>query len=1118
MLHQDILLRTRLIPPRPPRNLLARPQLLARLREALDYRLTILHAGTGYGKSSVLAAFCIDDTPIFWYTLDESDSDVQHFLAYLVAAFRQHLPDALGAPSALLNELGTDAGIAPAHVIDALINALSDALKTPSLLILDDYQVVDDAPEIGALIERLLNFLPANLHVIISTWHPLAFSSLVTWRARGETLEIGRSDLAFRSDEIDELFRQDGGAPLDARDLLLLHNKTEGWPIVLHLIRQGLRSGATSVADLLAEGSGSSTALFDYLAREVVDRQPPEIAAFLRETAVLAELTPGACDAVRRDPESSESAPILRHLLAQDFFVVAVGDDTYRYHHLFHDFLRSLSATDPAGERERNRRAATWHQAQGDTLAAVPHWQAAGEYETAANAIEAIGESALQAGRLNRLADWIDMLPANVLAGRPRLLALMGDIYRMRSLFDGALAWYAQAEQVWRTRDDAAGISRALRGQALVYLDTVRSAQAETLLQEALRLTDGTPDREAQARLLQLLAENKLNQGKPEEAESLRRRADLLRNEAPGDDTLDARVKLRTGRLLEARRTLEAHLAHDATRTGAAGESGPPRSHRETVLILSLVEALMGEEARAYTLAEQGIALGERLNSPFVTAVGYMRLGHALQLRGDYAEATRWYREAIALGDRLAVRRTRAEAMWGLTRAYGYGGDLESATSAAAEGLEIASESGDIWLMALARLALGASHQLAGNAEQAIPIVMQALNAFRECNDIFGRAAARLWMALAWLDLAEKPAPPSSKQQSAEGAPREGEAGAMSHFLASMRDLLALCEVNQFDFLFTSPSLAGPPNERRLVPLLLAARDHGVRPAYVARLLAALNMPEIRMHPGYQLRIQTLGAFRVWRGDAEISAREWQRDKARQLLQVLLSERVAGEMPRIWGEQWAARWLQREEIIERLWPNLAPDTATRDFKVALNALVRALELPQAGAATRSFYFIEREGTAYRLRADADIWLDAAEFEAHCRRGLLGPLDDAAIHALRAALAMYGAGYLPDARYEDWAQTPRDRLQNLFLRAADRLTTILLDRGAFHETLAVCEAILQQDNCWEHAWQVMIRVHLQQGNRSQALRVLARCTETLQRELAVEPAPETLALLGAAQLT
>ena len=313
----------------------------------------------------------------------------------------------------------------------------------------------------------------------------------------------------------------------------------------------------------------------------------------------------------------------------------------------------------------------------------------------------------------------------------------------------------------------------------------------------------------------------------------------------------------------------------------------------------------MGQGERAFAFAQEGIALGERLESPFITAVGHMRLGHALQLganphpvlprdngreqrdaqtthfwrpRTSYGEAIGWYRSAIALGDSLAVRRTCTEAMWGLTRAYGYGGDLELAASTAAEGVEIALEAGDIWLVALTSLALGASHVLAGKPNVSIAILTRALGAFRECNDTFGRTACRLWLALAYLDM-ERGVPWANVERASSVMLRDAEVhgvgerhgGAMSHFLTSADDLLALCETNGYNFLFTGPSLLGPPDERRLVPLMLDACAHHIRPAYVGRLLALAGLPDIQVHPGYQLRVQMLGAFRAWRGKAEIA-------------------------------------------------------------------------------------------------------------------------------------------------------------------------------------------------------------------------------------------------------
>ena len=132
-------------------------------------------------------------------------------------------------------------------------------------------------------------------------------------------------------------------------------------------------------------------------------------------------------------------------------------------------------------------------------------------------------------------------------------------------------------------------------------------------------------------------------------------------------------------------------------------------------------------------------------------------------------------------------------------------------------------------------------------------------------------------------------------------------------------------------------------------------------------LAERLDLPKSATHR----LLQTLGAFRVWRGDVEVEPREWQRGTARQLFQLLLTER--------------GRWLQREEIIEKLWPQLGAGAAQRDFKVALNALKEAVE-PARGADGVSAY-VEREGSAYRLRMEADLWVDCEEFERGCQAGL-----------------------------------------------------------------------------------------------------------------------------------
>jgi two-component SAPR family response regulator len=200
------------------------------------------------------------------------------------------------------------------------------------------------------------------------------------------------------------------------------------------------------------------------------------------------------------------------------------------------------------------------------------------------------------------------------------------------------------------------------------------------------------------------------------------------------------------------------------------------------------------------------------------------------------------------------------------------------------------------------------------------------------------------------------------------------------------------------------------------------------------------------------------------------------------------------------------RWIEREEIFELLYREMSTDSASRDFKVALNALNKALE-PERGDDEPAF--IAREESAYGLRANADVWIDADEFTQLVARAEKAN-DDAALELYRRALALYHDDFLiADARYDDWAIAERERLLALYLRAADRLAAELLARGAFDECIAWCEKILARDRCWEHAYRLMMQAYAGRGDRAQVRRVFEQCKRVLRDELEVDPSAATM---------
>ena len=79
----SVVIETKLHPPELFAEYVSRPRLIQQLDTASVRPLTVVTAPTGYGKSTLLAAWCEQATPArrcAWLSLDESDNDPMSFL------------------------------------------------------------------------------------------------------------------------------------------------------------------------------------------------------------------------------------------------------------------------------------------------------------------------------------------------------------------------------------------------------------------------------------------------------------------------------------------------------------------------------------------------------------------------------------------------------------------------------------------------------------------------------------------------------------------------------------------------------------------------------------------------------------------------------------------------------------------------------------------------------------------------------------------------------------------------------------------------------------------------------------------------------------------------------
>lgn len=1073
---QGLVVHTRLLRPQLKLHHLYRPRLQKQLRQSLALPVTVVKAEAGYGKTTAVVE-CLDRLagPSFWYSLTPSDADPLIFLTHLIHAFRTTYPTCGDDALALLTQPG-GAAQHGGDALDALLNDLLDHLTEDAVLVLDNYHMVE-GPTINTLVERLIENAPPTLHLVLITHRTPNLRGRSRWRAYGEWAEVTTTDLAFTPEEVQALFAL-RGLPLTMKQAQALTIETEGWAIALQMILQSLQDTAPGrVEELLPHLPDYLDDVFAFLANEVLNQQSPEMQRFLLRTSILSQLDAQVCEFLLDDPRARER---LRFLDEHSLFVIREGDAHYRYHRLFQIFLQSHAESRLGSLQPLHRRAAVFYRQQGDLETAIYHLLSAADFSQVAELLTDIAREMIYRGRYKTLAAWIDRLPDRLLDKYPELLLRRGDAARLTSRYEEALQWYRRAERQAIRREDRLIEVRALRGQAMVYLDTVQPALAAPVLHKALRrLPDGHLGE--RVKLLLLLAENLVNEGRLSQAERLYRTVQIHR---PTRESLDIelRIQVRAGKLATARALAEQL---PSTTTRGPDRQPMPRAHREVMVLLSWIGAFTGESEAARRYAEQSLRLGQELTSPILECVALARLGHAWLTGPDYGpqQTEEYYRQSLAKAEAIRVPRFCVEAHLGLTLVEGLRGHLWSAQQYARQGLETLDLTGDRYLSAVVWLALGVAGVLCHDT-RAENWLLTAIRRGEQCGDRYTPCLARLWLAWTALRNDDRTACQKALSAALHAMQREG-----------------------YDFMLTAAPFLGMKDSGQRIQLLQAALHFEIATAYASRLLQkALQRvswtgglpfgpwvaPPLEHRGPLPLYVQTLGPFRVWRGLHEIPASAWTRNKALRLFQFLLVHRH--------------RPVHREEVMEALWPEKDPQAAAAALRVTLNALHQALE-PARPPGTPPVY-VQRSGETLHLNPEASLQLDIDVFERLIRdaQRVHAVAPSEALNLYRRALALYQGDFLEGCRYEDWANLERERLLELYLMTAITVGEMLVAQGALEEAIALAHAILQRDPCCEEAYGLLIRSFGKQGRRSLVLRTYERCRRQLWAHLGVEPSP------------
>lgn len=1024
--------------------------------QSKNYPVTVIQAGPGYGKSTTIVSYLNEnyEDQYYWYSIDELDSDPALFFLNFIHAFKYKDQDIGSEAVKFLNQSG-DKEIPLKKIIDIFINELLNKLDQEKFIVLDDFHLVNKKEKITNLLAYFIKRIPPFLHIIISTRSEINLPQFAHLKLKRQLLLIKEEEFSLSKKEINNFLEAEYDLNLNKKDLKDIYQITEGWIIAVDLIGESLNNG-TDISDIIKNKANSLDLLFKYLAFEVLENQNEKIKNFLLKTAVLKYLRVEICNELLEIDNSEE---IINYIIDKKLFTYYLGDNQFRYHHLFHEFLEEQGKK-RYDYQKLHSKAADICLKNSENGFAIYHSLKAEDFDKAAEIILFSADKLLELGRLETLDEALEKLPDSKFEEIPRLYMYKGDVYRLQNHFDQALEAYQKAKESFLEEEDQINLSFILQKIAMIYLDTVQPLKAEEYLKKALEIRD-KESLWVESDLLKLMAENKANEGHFEEAKNLFDQAEDGTEAEISNNNFSARVKLRTGKLKEAQEFLTDKLNNEEV------ETRRPRSHRETILILSLIESFMGNVDTALDYADDGIYLGEKLNSPFIKAVAYMRLGHAYQLSGNqYIEESRTaYNNSLKIIKKFNIPRGKAEPLMGLSLLEAFYGDCELGLKYGREGFEIAEQAGDEWLSGIINLNIALNYYFKGDYDQAEKILLDNIGRFKKLNDQFIKSVNRIWLVLIYY--------------------KENK---LEKFDIVAENLLEVVRERGFEFLFKKNSLFTGDDHERFVPVLLTARDRGIKKNYVQGILAELGYSNLKNHPGYKLRIEAFGNLKVWQGKKVMHHSDWEREKSKELFLLFLLH--LGET------------IPKEQIYYYLWPEKNEKKSGRNFKVILNALKNALE-PDRKPRQKSF-FIVRHGSSYGFNKKAAYNYDVEEFNKLIKSANKADSKQQKIEYYQTAVEKYKNDFVLDKLYLDWIRNERDRLRSLFLNTGDKLVELYFEEKDYQKAIELSDRLLEVDDCFERAYYFKMKSYHKLKRRSMAVKVYKNAAHILDRELNISP--------------
>ena len=1013
------------------------------------------------GKTALISSYIESRRlPCLWYKVDEADADLATFFYYLGLAAAKAAPRKRKRLPLLTPERMPGLSVFAQRYFEGL----SSLLPVPSLLVLDDcHRIREDSVFFETLREGISRLAPGIGAVLVSRSDP--HPSFARDRANRLMETFGWKDLRLTFEEaagIVQLQRKGKSLPGLVKDLLA---RTDGWAAGLVLLLE-----RTDKVRMESQTIGRQVPaeIIDYFGSEIFRRLDEDRRAFLLRTAFLPRMTASMAEKLTG---AERAGSILSEMNRQNQFTKKYlqREPVYEYHDLFREFLIEQAKDAFSWEKlaEIRKAAAALLEQAGYVEDAVGLLSESGDWRDLSRLILSRANSLLVQGRYQRLLEWINALPKEVIDDDPWLLYWKGvglmpfSPAESRDCFEEAL-------NKFDARREAQGVFRSWAGlveSIISPMESLKSVDAwvdllPRLLEKYGDLPPGEIGEEVTASMYRALSYRQY----PREAVELW----TPRAIAVARTTTDKRLKfmLTLGILVSfqiTKDTREAERLFASLREMLLQPDATPLMRLSVDFVEAVYLTLIARYAKCLRVTTDGLAFAEDNGVHVLDALLRAYSAVAALNLGDFEIANRFLDQMAATLDTMKPLPLGMFHAITATEAL-HRRDLARAAYHSRESLRLWGESGFTTHIHSARLLAAHVHFALHEDADAFRIVSEERRIAYEIRNFFNVWLSFLTEAYFHLE-------------------RNDDAAAV----APLRNGL---QVGRETGIFGASLRLKDFFEK----LFVRALEEGIEIDYVKELIRRNRLapdpgnPDLEQWP-WPVKVHTLGRFGLLVDDRPVEHGRKVQQKPLALLKALLA--LGG------------REVPEGRLAEFLWPETDGDLAHNSFEVALSRLRKLMGKEDA--------LVLKEG---RLSlSNRQCWVDVWAFERS-----LGQAEKARkegkrteeIRLFEKALSLYRGPLLPSDEMT-CAVSLREKLRSGFLRAVTYLGQCYEDSERWGEAVSCYGIGLEADDLAEELYRRLMVCHIRQGREAEALSVYRRCRKTLSSVLGVDPSAETRAI-------